>query len=79
MWASLDVNSLYTSIPHEIGLRAIAHFLSSDPLLNPGQAEFILEATEFCLTHNYFEFDGDFISNKKAQQWGRILPPAMLI
>lgn len=54
MWLSLDVNSLYKSICHEVGLRAVQHFLVADALLNPRQVNFILEATEFCLTHNNF-------------------------
>lgn len=33
-WLSLDVISLYTSIPHEVGLRAVKHFLAEDPHIN---------------------------------------------
>lgn len=29
VWVSVDVASLYTSIPHEAGLRALEHFLST--------------------------------------------------
>lgn len=77
---SLDVNSLYTSIPHSFGLMALEHFLAQDPLINPPQAAFILEATTFCLTHNYFYFNEDFyICNNKAQQRGQILPHHMQI
>ena len=59
-WLSLDVCSLYTSIPHSFGLMALEQFLSNEPLINPRQASFILSATLFCLTHNYFTFNGDF-------------------
>lgn len=59
-WLSLDVNSLYTSIPHEVGLLAVQNFLLTDPMLNTRQAAFILEATSFCLTHNYFHFEDQF-------------------
>lgn len=62
MWASLDINSLYTSIPHSIGLQAATQFLMEDPTLNPRQAQFVVEATEFCLTHNYLQFDLPFVS-----------------
>lgn len=41
-WLSLDVNSLYTSIPHAFGLIALEHFLAKDPLINPRQAAFAL-------------------------------------
>lgn len=60
LWVSLDVQSLYTSIPHDVGLGAIQSFLYQDPMLNPRQASFIVEATSFCLTYNYFKFENDF-------------------
>lgn len=48
---SLDVNALYTLIPHKVvGLRAVQHFLEEYPLFNPRQASFILESTEYYLT-----------------------------
>lgn len=59
-WLSLDVNSLYTSIPHDVGLLAVQNFLLTDPMLNTRQAAFILDTTSFCLTHNYFHFEGQF-------------------
>lgn len=30
-WVSLDVNSFYTSKPHQFGLSALNHFMSADP------------------------------------------------
>lgn len=61
LWASLDVNSLYTSILHDVGIQAVTNFLMEDPLLHPKQAQFIVHSTEFCLTHNYLEFNGDYV------------------
>lgn len=55
-WVSLDVNS---SIPHDIGIHTVQHFLVEDPFLNFGQPIFIVDATRFGLQHNYFQFDGD--------------------
>lgn len=52
-WLALDVSSLYTSILHEVGLRASEHFLAEDPLVNPRQANFILEALAFCLKQSF--------------------------
>lgn len=54
---SLDINSLYTSIPHHFGLTALEHFLSQDPYMSHCQAQFILEATKFCLSRNYLNFN----------------------
>lgn len=60
IWLYLDVSLLYTSIPHTFGIMALEHSLAGDPLINFRQANFIVEATKFCLTHNYFNFNGDF-------------------
>lgn len=44
LWVSLDVCSLYRSIPHEVGLQAVLHFLSEDSDINSRQSQFILAA-----------------------------------
>lgn len=59
-WLSLDVASLYTSIQHEFGLRAIKYYLAEAHLFNHMQAQFIYEYIEFTLTHNYFSFIDSF-------------------
>lgn len=76
MWLSLDVCSLYTSIPHDVGLSAVKHFLEEDSNMNPRQAQFILEATEYCLTHNYFEFNGDFYLQTHGTAMGTNFAPS---
>lgn len=76
LWLSLDVNSLYTSIPHNIGLRALQHFLSQDNMTNPDQATFILDATTFCLTHNYFLFQGDYYLQTTGTAMGANFAPS---
>lgn len=60
MWASLAVVSLYTSIPHQVGLEALHHFLSKDPKMNYRLAQLLVDATGFCLEHNYFVFQDKF-------------------
>lgn len=76
LWLSLDVNSLYTSKPHDIGLLATQYFLLQDPMLNPHQATFILDATHFCLTHNYFLFEDDFYLETHGTAMGANLAPS---
>lgn len=76
LWLSLDVTSLYTSIPHSFGLLALEFFLAQDPFINPRQAAFILEATNFCLTHNYFDFNGDFYLQTKGTAMGANFAPS---
>ncbi|XP_040203584.1 uncharacterized protein LOC120935601 [Rana temporaria] len=57
---SIDVESLYTSIPHEIGITAVQTFLDEAyPLAGP-QNEFIAEMLEFALNNNNFQFMGTY-------------------
>ena len=57
---SFDVISLYASIPHELGSKAIEHFLDNFPttLQRPFSKEFILKAISIVLKENTFKFDG---------------------
>lgn len=73
-WVSLDVQSLYTSTPHDVGLNALQFFLCKDTLLNPRQASFIVEATSFCLTHNHFKFDNFFLQVKGTAMAAHFAP-----
>lgn len=75
-WASLDVQSLYTFIPHEVGLNALQFFLCQDPMLNPRQASFIVEATSLCLTHNYFKFEDNFFLQIQGTAMGAHFAPS---
>lgn len=75
MWASLDVSSLYTSIPHLVGLNAVQHFLAKDGNMNSRQAKFLVDGTEFCLTHNYFTFLDQFYLQRKGTAMGANFAP----
>lgn len=55
-WLSLDVNCLYTSIPHHTSMLATQHLLSQNPMLNTKQASFILDATLFFSYAQLFPF-----------------------
>ena len=57
---SCDITSLYTSIPHSLGITALKYWLNKLPHLIPRRvtSDFILEAAEFILCNNYFTFDG---------------------
>lgn len=69
-WASLDVTSLYTSIPHKVGLKAMQHFLSKSGDFNSLQSQFLIKATEFYLKHNYFTFCEQFYLQRKGTAMG---------
>lgn len=56
---SFDVVSLYTSIPHDLGLEAIGYWLDnySTSLTRPFSKEFLLKAISIVLQQNTFQFD----------------------
>lgn len=45
-------------------------------MLNLRQASLILEATTFCLTHNYFQFEGDFFLQTNRTAMGADFVPS---
>lgn len=53
---------------------AIEQSMAMDPLINSHQATFIVEATQFCLTYNYFTFIGDFFL-QQGTAMGTTSPP----
>lgn len=72
---ALDVESLYTCIPHDKGLEATAHFLAKDePMQNPPNA-FILELLNLVLNKNYFCYDGRFFLQIQGTAMGTAAAP----
>ena len=59
---SCDVVSLYTSIPHTLGLRAIQYWIERERHLIPTRFtnSFILDCISFILNNNNFSFDSKF-------------------
>ena len=57
--ASCDVVSLYTSVPHDLGLKAFSYWIGKRRNLIPERftKAFILEAASFVLSNNNFQFD----------------------
>ena len=56
---TLDIVSLYTNIPHQLGLKAVEFWIDKHPSIIPQRIPktFILEAIHLILTNNYFEFE----------------------
>lgn len=52
----IDVESLYTSLPHEWGTLAVHHFLDQRFPNMDAQNEFILELLDLALKNNFFQF-----------------------
>lgn len=52
-----DVKTLYSSIPHDLGIHAVAHFLKACDRNQWALNVVILQALEFVLRNNLFTFD----------------------
>ena len=74
---SFDIKSLYTSIPHDLGLEAIAYWLDTYPeLLHPRFAKtFVLKGLEFVLTNNNFLFNNECFHQRQGTAMGTIAAP----
>ena len=59
---SFDVTSLYTNIPHELGLKANEYWLDrySELIHSRFNKSYILEALKLVLKNNDFVFDEEF-------------------
>ena len=77
MLASFDVTSLYTNIPHELGLRAIKYWLEheSDEIPSRFSHEFILKGLQIILENNHFVFDDNFYLQIKGTAMGTKVAP----
>ncbi len=53
---TLDVESLYTNIAHDDGLKALQHFLMNRPIDSLPPSEFMTQLTEWTLKNNVFLF-----------------------
>ena len=75
---SCDISSLYTSIPHDLGLAALKYWLRKLHHLIPDRftEEFIIEASEFILKNNYFLFDGTVFLQLIGTAMGTKFAPA---
>ena len=69
-----EVISLYTSIPHEIGLEAKAYFVTKyqEDLHPRFRKEFVLKSANFILTINTLKFDSKFYLQIKGTAMGTI-------
>lgn len=72
----INVESLYTSIPHEWGLRVVYHFLEKSYPILAAQNEFILELLEFMLTNNCFQFLGSYYRQRRGTSMGASWAPS---
>ncbi|XP_070543722.1 uncharacterized protein [Ptychodera flava] len=67
---TLDVEALYTNIPHTDGLEAIRNVIP-----NEETAEYTYQLAKFVLTHNYFEFNDAFYLQTNGTAMGTRMAP----
>ena len=74
---TMDIVSLYTNIPHQLGLEALEFWLKKYPSILPDRLprNFTLEATHIILTNNYFQFDGTSYLQIKGTAMGTKMAP----
>uniref|UniRef100_A0A803K2L1 Reverse transcriptase domain-containing protein n=1 Tax=Xenopus tropicalis TaxID=8364 RepID=A0A803K2L1_XENTR len=74
-WATVDVASLYSCIPHDRGLQAISYHLDNYSTYDIVTKNFILDSINYLLTHNFFLFDGVFYLQKCGTSMGARFAP----
>lgn len=67
---SIDVEALYTSIPHNWGLNAVWYFLEKSYPLAAAQNEFIIDLLEFALSWNVFMFKNKYYQQIRGTSMG---------
>ena len=72
-----DVTSLYTSIPTDLGIEALDYWLTKLSSLVPGRftKQFILEAVQFILENNYFQFNSAVWHQLSGTAMGKSFAP----
>lgn len=75
--ACLDVESLYTSVPHTGALEALTLFLNQRPPDSKPETHVLIELTETLLTHNYFMFQDENYLQVKGVSMGSKASPSI--
>lgn len=73
--ASIDIEALSSSIPYQMGLRAVEHFLSTRVVHCQEHNKFVMELLNFVLTRNYFIFNGRFYHQLRDTAMGNSFAP----
>ncbi|XP_062610424.1 uncharacterized protein LOC134272191 [Saccostrea cucullata] len=75
---SFDVTSLYTNIPHTLGLEAVSYWIDKHPdIINERfPKEFILEGLKIVLENNHFHFNNEFYIQIKGTAMGTKVAPS---
>lgn len=73
---TMDISSLYTSLPHDLCMKALEHFLNkrTDQSVS---TETLLRLCELVLTTNSMQFNGDFYKQCKGIAMGSRIGPGV--
>ena len=74
---TFDITSLYSNIPHNLGIKAVGYWLMEYPDSIPFSfsRQFILEGTKIILNNNTFFFDDRLLLQKKGTAMGTKMAP----
>lgn len=73
---AINVEALYSSIPHDRGLICIKRILSEKSRCEGKVNDYIIEALCFILHHNYFSFNGSHYLEVQGMAMGTCCAPA---
>ncbi|KAM5151821.1 cytochrome P450 2W1-like [Mantella aurantiaca] len=73
---AIDVEALYSSIPHELGCQAINSFLQQRPQNEWKFNNFMLQALKFILHHNIFCFNNQIFLQRQGVAMGTSCAPS---
>uniref|UniRef100_A0A8C5P7I8 Reverse transcriptase domain-containing protein n=1 Tax=Leptobrachium leishanense TaxID=445787 RepID=A0A8C5P7I8_9ANUR len=73
---SLDVESLYSCIPHNLGLEHVKYYLDRRGEKHKKHTTFVLQLLQFVLTHNFFLFDHKFYRQITGTAMGTSMAPS---
>ena len=77
LFATFDVESLYSNIPHDLGIEAINFWIEQFPedLDERFSKDFIIEALSFILENSTFQFNDEFFRQRKGTAMGTKVAP----
>uniref|UniRef100_A0A803JL40 Reverse transcriptase domain-containing protein n=1 Tax=Xenopus tropicalis TaxID=8364 RepID=A0A803JL40_XENTR len=73
---TMDVQSLYTCIPHQAGLSAVRNLIVANSSYKGPPIEFTLSLLEFILHKNYFKFENQFYIQRTGTAMGSRAAPS---
>ena len=78
---TVDIISLYTSIPHDLGITAINYYINKHPNLIPKRFtdKFIIESVKFLLENNIFTFNNQMYHQLTGTAMGSNFAPPYAI